>query len=125
MDSIRYAKRLQDAILPTSEYISSCFKESFVLFKPKDIVSGDFYWVRKVDHLVYFAVVDCTGHGVPGAMISMVGFNLLNRAVDQVGLRSPDKILDFVHQKHKESTIDKLRRNFNEVKSAVANRNYE
>lgn len=94
MDSIRYAKRLQDAILPTSEYISSCFKESFVLFKPKDIVSGDFYWVHKVDHLVYFAVVDCTGHGVPGAFVSIVGNNGLNRAIKEFNLVDPAEILN-------------------------------
>src|SRR5690606_4289614 len=63
-DSIHYAKRIQDAILPPNSTLKNLLPESFVLFKPKDIVSGDFYWVEKKDNLVYFAAVDCTGHGV-------------------------------------------------------------
>lgn len=94
MDSIRYAKRLQDAILPTDEYIRDCFKEAFVFFRPKDIVSGDFYFVRKIDRKVYFAAVDCTGHGVPGAFVSIVGNNGLNRALKEYGLNKPGEILD-------------------------------
>ena len=94
MDSIKYAKRLQDAILPTQEYITDCFSENFVFYRPKDIVSGDFYWVRKIDQKVYFSVVDCTGHGVPGAILSIVGNNGLNRAVREFGLQRPAEILD-------------------------------
>jgi serine phosphatase RsbU (regulator of sigma subunit) len=94
MDSIKYAKRLQDAILPTPEYITDCFREHFVFYRPKDIVSGDFYWVRKIDQKVYFSVVDCTGHGVPGAILSIVGNNGLNRAVREFGLKRPSEILD-------------------------------
>jgi serine phosphatase RsbU (regulator of sigma subunit) len=94
MDSIRYAKRLQDAILPTREYIRDCFKSSFVFYRPKDIVSGDFYFVRKVANRIYFAVVDCTGHGVPGAFVSIVGHNGLNRAMKEYDLKKPADILD-------------------------------
>jgi serine phosphatase RsbU (regulator of sigma subunit)/ligand-binding sensor domain-containing protein len=94
MDSIKYAKRLQDAILPTDEYIKDCFSDFFVFYRPKDIVSGDFYWVRKIGNKVYFAVVDCTGHGVPGAILSIVGNNGLNRAVREFGLQHPSDILD-------------------------------
>jgi serine phosphatase RsbU (regulator of sigma subunit) len=94
MDSIRYAKRLQDAILPTNEYIRDCFREAFVFFRPKDIVSGDFYFVRKIENKVYFAAVDCTGHGVPGAFVSIVGNNALNRALKEYGLTTPSDILD-------------------------------
>lgn len=94
MDSIRYAKRLQDAILPTDEYIHSCFGNSFVFFQPKDIVSGDFYWFRKIRSKIYFAAVDCTGHGVPGAFVSIVGNNGLNRAIREFELKKPSEILD-------------------------------
>ncbi|MGZ3864248.1 MAG: SpoIIE family protein phosphatase [Bacteroidia bacterium] len=76
-DSIRYAKRLQQAILPPDSVVKAAFQRSFVLFKPKDIVSGDFYWIDKRDTKSYVAAVDCTGHGVPGAFMSIVGYNLL------------------------------------------------
>lgn len=94
MDSIHYAQRLQTAILPTSQYIYENLRDSFILFKPKDIVSGDFYWMTDVDGKVYVAAVDCTGHGVPGAMVSIVGANGLNRCVKEFGLRKPGEILD-------------------------------
>lgn len=79
--SIRYAKRLQETILPPETVIRSMFAENFVLYRPKDIVSGDFYYFREVGHKKIFAVVDSTGHGVPGAFMSLVGFNGLNQAV--------------------------------------------
>ncbi|MFN5909847.1 MAG: SpoIIE family protein phosphatase [Bacteroidota bacterium] len=94
MDSIRYAKRLQDAILPTEDYVADCLKNTFVFYRPKDIVSGDFYFVRRVADRVYFAVVDCTGHGVPGAFVSIVGYNGLNRALKEYDLKHPAEILD-------------------------------
>lgn len=93
-DSIRYAKRLQDSILPPSERIVQLLPESFVLFKPKDIVSGDFYWLEEKDDQVLFAAVDCTGHGVPGAFMSLVGANALNQTVKQFGKSDPAEILD-------------------------------
>ncbi|MHB8260447.1 MAG: SpoIIE family protein phosphatase [Bacteroidia bacterium] len=76
-DSIRYAKRLQEAIIPTDVAVRQLLPESFVLFKPKDIVSGDFYWIKKVENKSYVAAIDCTGHGVPGAFMSLVGYNIL------------------------------------------------
>lgn len=95
VDSINYAERLQRAILPPNRLIKKHLKDSFVLFKPKDIVSGDFYWMEVVeDGKVLLAVVDCTGHGVPGAMLSVVGANSLNRCVKEFGLRQPAEILD-------------------------------
>ena len=103
MDSIRYAKRLQDAILPTREYISDCLREAFVFYRPKDIVSGDFYFVRKVANRIYFAVVDCTGHGVPGAFVSVVGNNGLNRALKEYDLKHPADILDKLSELVEES----------------------
>ncbi|MFI5148718.1 MAG: tetratricopeptide repeat protein [Bacteroidia bacterium] len=93
-DSINYAQRIQNAILPTEELVKALFPESFVLFRPKDIVSGDFYFVEKADDIIYLAVADCTGHGVPGAMVSVVGHNSLTRAIHEFGLREPGRILD-------------------------------
>ncbi|MGB1102933.1 MAG: SpoIIE family protein phosphatase [Crocinitomicaceae bacterium] len=92
--SIRYAKRLQNSILPPKETIESICPESFVLFKPKDIVSGDFYWFEKTKTANYFAAVDCTGHGVPGAFMSLVGANGLNTAVREHSIEEPADILN-------------------------------
>lgn len=80
-DSIKYAKGLQEAILPPDEFVEQSMPDSFILYKPKDIVSGDFYWVEEKNDKVYFAAVDCTGHGVPGAFMSIVGYNALNEAL--------------------------------------------
>lgn len=95
-DSINYAKYIQAALLPTEKAIQELGLDCFVLFKPKDIVSGDFYWIHqnKKDDSVYIAVADCTGHGVPGAMVSVVGNNGLNRCVEEFGLTETGKILD-------------------------------
>lgn len=94
LDSIKYAKRLQDTILPADEFLSNQFKDYFVFNRPKDIVSGDFYWARKFDDTIIWAVADCTGHGVPGAMVSIVGNNGLLRATNEFALRNPSDILD-------------------------------
>src|SRR6185312_13719873 len=83
LDSITYAKRLQDAILPPISVIQKYLPESFVLYKPKDIVAGDFYWMEKAGDTILIAAADCTGHGVPGAMVSVVCSNALNRAVKE------------------------------------------
>jgi serine phosphatase RsbU (regulator of sigma subunit) len=72
--------------------------DSFILFKPKDIVSGDFYWMEKVEEKIFYAVVDCTGHGVPGAMVSVVGHNALNRTIKEFGLTEPAAILDKLNE---------------------------
>ena len=93
-DSIRYAKRLQDSILPPEKLVKKYFPSSFVLFKPKDIVSGDFYWVGKQKNEYMFAAVDCTGHGVPGAFMSLVGSNGLSSAFNEHKLTKPGLILD-------------------------------
>lgn len=95
-DSISYAKRIQHAILPPPEFWDQHLKDSFVLYLPKDIVAGDFYWIEVIDNDVYFAAADCTGHGVPGAMVSVVCNNALNRAVREFNLKQPGKILDKV-----------------------------
>ena len=94
LDSINYAKRIQSAILPASDTINTHLKDYFILYKPKDIVAGDFYWLEIKNGKTLFAVADCTGHGVPGAMISVVCNNGLNRSVREHGLTDPGKILD-------------------------------
>ncbi len=93
-DSINYAKRLQNAILPALERIRSVFPSYFLLYQPKDVVSGDFYWFEKVEDRIYLAVADCTGHGVPGAMVSVVCSNALNRALNEYLIIEPENILD-------------------------------
>jgi serine phosphatase RsbU (regulator of sigma subunit) len=97
-DSISYAKRIQEAILPPDKIIRQFLNESFVLYRPKDIVSGDFYWMNPRNNKVLFAVVDCTGHGVPGAFVSIVGHNNLNRTVKEYNLVSPAAILDKLNE---------------------------
>ncbi|MBL7897672.1 MAG: tetratricopeptide repeat protein, partial [Crocinitomicaceae bacterium] len=78
-DSINYAKRIQQALLPSASYLQKVLGEHFLIFRPKDIVSGDFYWVKHQGNKHYFVVADCTGHGVPGAMVSMLGFETIDR----------------------------------------------
>ncbi len=97
-DSINYAKRIQDAILPSEEQVKNMIPDCFVLYKPKDIVSGDFYFFAETNGRVVIAAVDCTGHGVPGAFMSMVGYNHLKRMVHEQGLTDTSKILDELHK---------------------------
>jgi serine phosphatase RsbU (regulator of sigma subunit) len=115
-DSIKYAQRIQQAIFPSDDLIKSLLPDSFVLFKPKDIVSGDFYWLQPSflnNNLFYIAAVDCTGHGVPGAFMSIVGNNLLTEAVKVSGKIKPSEILDelnknltiYLHQKNESTSI--------------------
>jgi serine phosphatase RsbU (regulator of sigma subunit) len=94
LNSISYAKRLQDAILPTDNEINASLPEATIFFKPKDIVSGDFYWLTETEDKVFFAVADCTGHGVPGAMVSVLGNNSLNRCIQEFELEDAGEILD-------------------------------
>lgn len=95
--SINYAKRIQDAILPQNETIKRHLPESFVFYQPRDIVSGDFYWIYESYGKVFIAAIDCTGHGVPGAFMSMVGNDLLNEVVVNIGYEEPDYILSELH----------------------------
>jgi serine phosphatase RsbU (regulator of sigma subunit) len=96
MDSISYARRLQEAILAPLPVIAKSFPESFVVYIPKDIVAGDFYWFAETPTHRFIAAADCTGHGVPGAMVSVICSNALNRAVKEFQLTDPGKILDKV-----------------------------
>lgn len=118
--SINYAKRLQEALLPNREVIDKYLKEYFIVYKPKDIVSGDFYWMEHVngtpgEDVTLFATVDCTGHGVPGAFVSVVGNSGLNRAVNEFGLRQPAAILD----KLNEIVVDTLNKGDQELRDGM------
>lgn len=104
-DSINYAKRIQESILPPVETWNKLLPDSFIFYRPKDIVSGDFYWIEQKNDVVCFAAVDCTGHGVPGALMSVVGFNLLTQAVNEVNLVKPSEIL-----KHLDAGVTKTLR---------------
>ena len=95
-DSITYARRIQEAILPSRESINACINDCFVYYQPKDIVAGDFYWIEETPKGLLVGVADCTGHGVPGAMVSVVCNNALNRAVREYNLYEPAAILDKV-----------------------------
>ncbi len=95
LDSIRYAKRIQEAILPSDATMNSFLKECFLYYAPKDIVSGDFYWIDKQGDDILLAVVDCTGHGVPGAFMSILGYNLLN---DTARIGTPGLMLNAINK---------------------------
>lgn len=116
IDSINYAKRIQNAILPERNDLNRVLKSGFVLYLPKDIVSGDFYWMEELSESeVLIAVADCTGHGVPGAMVSVVCNNALNRSVREFGLKDPGQILD----KTKEIVVEEFAKNSDNVKDGM------
>lgn len=95
---ITYASRIQEAMLPQIEEIKKQLPEAFILLNPKDVVSGDFYWHSFKDNKIFIAAVDCTGHGVPGAFMSMIGDSLLNQIVNDKNIKEPHKILEFLHR---------------------------
>lgn len=97
-DSINYAQRIQTSILPQTIHIQNSFPRSFIFYRPKDVVSGDFPWFFEKDGISYIAAVDCTGHGVPGALISFIGYFLLNNIVNAQTDHSAAQILDELHQ---------------------------
>jgi serine phosphatase RsbU (regulator of sigma subunit)/Flp pilus assembly protein TadD len=104
-DSINYAKYIQQALLPSSEYSEANLGDHFILFKPKDIVSGDFYWSTRVNEFLIVTVADCTGHGIPGAFMSMLGISFLNEIVGKKGVIKASDILDQLRN----SVIDALK----------------
>jgi len=114
-DSISYAQRLQLAILPTTEEFNRYFPESFLFFRPKDVVSGDFYWFEAKGEVVFVAVADCTGHGVPGAMMSVVCSDALGRAINEFKLDQPNQILD----KTRELVIQKFEKSSENVSDGM------
>lgn len=115
IDSITYAKRLQEAILPPLNLIYETLPNSFILYKPKDIVAGDFYWMHRVTDVIFVAAADCTGHGVPGAMVSVVCSNALNRAVNEFGNLDTAKILD----KTRELVLETFSKSGEEIKDGM------
>jgi serine phosphatase RsbU (regulator of sigma subunit) len=119
MDSINYARHIQTAILPSPDHFLAAFPHSFILYRPKDVVAGDFYWLYEeqtegTNH-VYFAAADCTGHGVPGAMVSVVCSNALNRAVKEFRLTEPGAILD----RARELVAETFSRNQEEIRDGM------
>ncbi len=104
-DSIGYAQRIQAAILPHKSYLDEVIPDYFVLFKPRDIVSGDFYWIKEMDSSVVIVAADCTGHGVPGAFMSMLGITLLNEQLGKGRLDRPDEILGQLRAKVKQMLV--------------------
>ncbi|MES2286613.1 MAG: tetratricopeptide repeat protein [Bacteroidota bacterium] len=115
LSSITYAKRLQEAILPPDHYVKTYLPSSFIFYKPKDIVAGDFYWMERRDEILFIAAADCTGHGVPGAMVSVICSNALNRVVLELGITEPGKILD----KTRELVLETFSRSDKEVKDGM------
>ncbi len=111
-DSINYASTIQSAILPSDELWFKLLPDSFVFFQPKDIVSGDFYWLESRDSEVFFSAVDCTGHGVPGALMSIIGNNGLNQAVNEHRLMNPAEILNYLSVSVNESLRKSERSNY-------------
>lgn len=97
-DSLVYAQRIQEALLPSETYFRKHFQESFILFKPKDIVSGDFYWIGEKGDYVFVAAADCTGHGVPGALMSMIGIEILGKAINEGNIETPSEILSVLNK---------------------------
>ena len=115
LDSIHYAKRLQEAILPPLKFIDDHVPNNFVLYQPKDVVAGDFYWAESKDNKFFIAAADCTGHGVPGAMVSVVCSNALNRTVNEFGITDTGKILD----KTRELVLETFAKGNAEVKDGM------
>lgn len=114
-DSINYAKRIQEAIFPSHDFIKSNLPDYFLYYQPKDIVAGDFYWADKKDNTFLIASADCTGHGVPGALVSVVCCNALNRAVNEFNLIEPGKILD----KTRELVLESFSKNGGDIKDGM------
>ncbi len=92
-DSLIYAQRIQEAMLPSEDYFRKHFADSFILFKPKNIVSGDFYWIGEKGDKIFVVAADCTGHGVPGALMSMIGLKLIEKTINEDNIEIPSRVL--------------------------------
>lgn len=98
MDSINYAKRIQKGLLPPESVFAKSFAQEFIIYKPRDVVSGDFYWIHNTSEATVVIVADCTGHGVPGALMSMIGIQILSKIVVNFGIIMPEDILQELHR---------------------------
>lgn len=114
-DSIAYAKRIQEAIMPSMQAMNNALGDGFVFYEPKDVVAGDFFWMEKVEDIIYFAAADCTGHGVPGAMVSVVCSNALTKSLLEEDIRDVGKLLD----RTREIVIERLAKSGDEVKDGM------
>ncbi len=123
--SINYASRIQTAFLPLNEYIATYIPNFFILYKPRDIVSGDFYWFEQKNNKLIFAVADCTGHGVPGALMSMIGNEILNEVVIQRGITEADKILNELHKSVRTALRQDISKNSDGMDIALVVIDYE
>ena len=95
-ESLIYAQRIQEALLPSEEYFRRYFRDSFILYRPKDIVSGDFYWMGERNDKIFVVAADCTGHGVPGALMSMIGHDLLDKIINIDNIEQPSEVLNIM-----------------------------
>ncbi len=103
LESLNYAKKIQSAVLPPEQYFREILNDVFILFKPKDIVSGDFYWIKQVNQYVILAAADCTGHGVPGAFMSMLGMSYLNEIVQRREITTANEVLNELRKQIRKS----------------------
>ncbi len=115
MSSINYAQRIQEAILPTNEEIKRHLPDSFIFYRPRDIVSGDFYWMAELHNKLYVAAVDCTGHGVPGAFMSLIGATLLQEIIVSDTMMRPGNVLTTLN----EQIVTSLRQSSNDNKDGM------
>jgi serine phosphatase RsbU (regulator of sigma subunit) len=97
-DSLIYAQRIQEALLPSEAYFRKHFEDSFILFKPKNIVSGDFYWIGEKGEKIFIVAADCTGHGVPGALMSMIGLKIIEKTINEDNIEIPSKVLSVMNK---------------------------
>ena len=101
IDSLRYAQRIQSALMPSENLVKKIMPESFIFFRPRDIVSGDFYWIHQKNDIISIATVDCTGHGVPGAFMSIIGYELLRTLTGQQSVKDPAWVLNELNSRLK------------------------
>jgi hypothetical protein len=98
LENVKLARQIQSNLLPSQKFMNKTFPRAFVIYEPRDIVSGDFYWIDEKDGKQYCAVIDCTGHGIPGAFVSILGHQALQRSINNFGLREPSQILNKLHE---------------------------
>ncbi len=118
IDSLIYAQRIQEAMLPSEEYLRVLLKNVFVFFKPRDIVSGDFFWVTEKNNKIFLAAADCTGHGVPGALISIIGMDILDKAINGNLIDDPSEILEIM-DKYLDTTFNAKRYEGSTIKDGM------